>query len=224
MVSSGCPDFRAMLLDGLAGDVFPIVGKIASLDDFIDAMIARRYRPEFLRLPMLLAGGHDRAREYIAAWEGRSAHSRMSIDPRTCSLFRRSVNLTSSGPAYRRALQTKDLARFIEHAPDRRTRPCPRFETRQARPPDWLERMHCPTDVNGAREMMRRHRDAAPDQDRSIFQPGRLANGRRRRSELNVTLRRSTRRHPEVLDAPLARRASKGARRVSRTDDRRNSL
>jgi hypothetical protein len=68
-VWSGYPDFQAMLLDGLAGDVFPIVGRIASLDNLLDAMITEHYRPEFLRVPMLLSGGNQEAEEYVTAWE-----------------------------------------------------------------------------------------------------------------------------------------------------------
>jgi hypothetical protein len=68
-VWTGYLDVQGMLLDGLAGDVFPQLSRIASIDDLLDEMRARRYRPEFLRTPILLSGGNEQAEEYVAAWE-----------------------------------------------------------------------------------------------------------------------------------------------------------
>jgi hypothetical protein len=68
-VWGGDPDAQAMLLDGLAGDVFPAVGRIASLDDLLDAMRAEQFGPKFLRVTMLLTGGNEQAREYVTKCE-----------------------------------------------------------------------------------------------------------------------------------------------------------
>jgi hypothetical protein len=68
-VWGGDPDAQAMLLDGLAGDVFPAVGRIASLDNVLDAMRAEHFAPKFLRVTMLLTGGNEQAREYVTKCE-----------------------------------------------------------------------------------------------------------------------------------------------------------
>jgi hypothetical protein len=68
-VRTGQLDYEAMLLEGLAVDVFDAVGRLTRLEDFVTAMKAKPYWADSLYLPVLLSKGLSEAKAYLTACE-----------------------------------------------------------------------------------------------------------------------------------------------------------
>jgi hypothetical protein len=62
-------EYEAMLLEGLAVDVFEVVGRHTRLEDFITAMKAKPYWADSLYLPILLSKGLSEAKAYLTTCE-----------------------------------------------------------------------------------------------------------------------------------------------------------
>ena len=62
-------DFAPMLFDRLAAEVFPVLGAIATIEDFLEASWGKRLWPENLFPSILLSRGVARAREHVIRLE-----------------------------------------------------------------------------------------------------------------------------------------------------------